>query len=77
MPGPAPRLAALFWALLIALAPAAAARASPVGTADSPGEVALAIGATAGAAVATGLWLRSRYRRDEPDAPDGSNGGDQ
>ncbi|MFE2286823.1 hypothetical protein ACFXDJ_21960 [Streptomyces sp. NPDC059443] len=76
MPGPAPRLAALFWALLIALAPAAPARASPVGTADGPGEVVLAIGVTTTAAAATGLWLRSRYRREDPDSTsDGTDGG--
>ncbi|MFD8292065.1 hypothetical protein [Streptomyces lavendulae] len=67
MPGTAPRLAALLWALLIALTPAAAAWARPVGTADGPGDVALAIGVTTAAAVATGLWLRSRYRRDDPE----------
>lgn len=83
MPGTAPRLAALLWALLIALTPAAAAWARPVGTADGPGDVALAIGVTTAAAVATGLWLRSRYRRD--DAEDsgagredgGAGGGDR
>ncbi|GLW01697.1 hypothetical protein ACIP46_39600 [Streptomyces lavendulae] len=67
MPGTAPRLAALLWALLIAFTPAAAAWARPVGTADGPGDVALAIGVTTAAAVATGLWLRSRYRRDDPE----------
>jgi hypothetical protein len=65
MPGPAPRVAALLWALFLALTPAAAAWARPVGTADGPGDIALAIGVTTAAAVATGLWLRSRYRRDE------------
>ncbi|MCX4691972.1 hypothetical protein [Streptomyces sp. NBC_01408] len=65
MPGPAARLAALLWALLFALAPAAPAWARPVGTADGPGDVALAIGLTTVAAVATGLWLRSRYRRED------------
>ncbi|MFJ6798321.1 hypothetical protein [Streptomyces sp. NPDC091268] len=65
MPGLAPRFAALLWALLLSCAPAAAAWAGPVGRADGPGDVALAIGLTAAAAVATGLWLRSRYRRDE------------
>lgn len=69
MPGPAPRLAALIWALLIAFAPATPARASPVGTADGPGDVALAIGVTTTAAAATGLWLRSRYRRSDAEAP--------
>lgn len=65
MPGPAARLAALLWALLIALTPAATAWAlGPVGTADGPADVALAIGLTSAAAVATALWLRSRYRRD-------------
>ncbi|MCX5012666.1 hypothetical protein OG765_16890 [Streptomyces sp. NBC_00555] len=64
MPGPAARLAALLWALLISLTPAAAAWARPVGSADGPADVALAIGLTSAAAVATGLWLRSRYRRD-------------
>lgn len=81
MPGTAPRLAALLWALLIALTPAAAAWARPVGTADGPGDVALAIGVTTVAAVATGLWLRSRYRRDDPEdsgagREDGGPGGD-
>ncbi len=65
MPGPAPRVAALLWALLIALTPAAAASARPTGSADGPADVALAIGATTTAAVATGLWLRSRYRRED------------
>ncbi|MGW0395234.1 hypothetical protein ACWDYJ_31020 [Streptomyces sp. NPDC003042] len=64
MPGTAPRVAALLWALLIALTPAAAAWARPVGSADGPADVALALGLTTAAAVATGLWLRSRYRRD-------------
>ncbi|MET9610003.1 hypothetical protein ABZZ17_33865 [Streptomyces sp. NPDC006512] len=64
MPGTAPRVAALLWALLIALTPAAA-WARPVGSADGPGDVALAVGLTTAAAVATGLWLRSRYRREE------------
>ncbi|MFE9931318.1 hypothetical protein [Streptomyces sp. NPDC005533] len=64
MPGSAARLTALFWALLIAFAPAAAAWARPVGSADGPADVALAIGLTTAAAVATGWWLRSRYRRD-------------
>ncbi|MCX4526622.1 MULTISPECIES: hypothetical protein [unclassified Streptomyces] len=76
MPGPAPRLAALLWALLIALAPAAAAWARPVGTADGPADVALAVGLTTAAAVATGLWLRSRYRRDEGETRRGAEGGD-
>ncbi|AWZ06181.1 MULTISPECIES: hypothetical protein [unclassified Streptomyces] len=77
MPGPAPRLAALLWALLIALAPAATAWARPVGTADGPGDVALAIGVTISAAVATGLWLRSQYRRtDAAEAAEGTDGGD-
>ncbi|MFE5536684.1 hypothetical protein [Streptomyces sp. NPDC056492] len=65
MPGPAPRVAALLWALLLALTPAAAASARPTGSADGPADVALAIGATTVAAAATGLWLRSRYRREE------------
>ncbi|MFI6148106.1 hypothetical protein [Streptomyces sp. NPDC051109] len=68
MPGPAPRVAALLWALLITLTPAAAASARPTGSADGPADVALAIGATTVAAVATGLWLRSRYRREEGDS---------
>ncbi|MET9885185.1 hypothetical protein ABZZ20_19035 [Streptomyces sp. NPDC006430] len=51
MPGPAPRVAALFWALLIAITPAAAA-------------------------VATGLWPRSRYRRDDTSAGRGVESGD-
>lgn len=78
MPGPAPRLAALLWALLIAFVPAAPARASPVGTADGPADVALAIGVTTTAAAATGLWLRSRYRRSdtEADADGTDHGGD-
>lgn len=78
MPGPAPRVAALLWALLIALAPAAPARASPVGTADGPADVALAIGVTTAAAAATGLWLRSQYRRSDAEAEaDGADpGGD-
>ncbi|MGW7103390.1 hypothetical protein [Streptomyces sp. NPDC054838] len=68
---PAPRrglrLAALLWALsLVAMTPAAA-WARPVGSADGPADVALAIGVTTAAAVATGLWLRSRYRRDDPE----------
>ncbi|MBT2480163.1 hypothetical protein [Streptomyces sp. ISL-94] len=56
MPGPAARLAALRWALLIAGTPAAGAwaRARAVGTADGPADVALAVG----------LRLRSRYRRE-------------
>lgn len=64
MPGPAARLAALLWALLLVSGPAAAAWARPVGSADGPADVALAVGLTTAAAVATGLWLRSRYRRD-------------
>ncbi|MFJ3979724.1 hypothetical protein [Streptomyces sp. NPDC090021] len=72
MPGSAARLAALLWALLIAFAPAAAAWARPVGSADSPADVALAIGLTSAAALATGLWLRSRYRREG-----GTDTGDQ
>ncbi|MFJ7592909.1 hypothetical protein ACIQZO_37160 [Streptomyces sp. NPDC097617] len=64
MPGSAARLAALLWALLIAFAPAAAAWAGPMGSADSPADVALAIGLTSAAAAVTGWWLRSRYRRD-------------
>ncbi|MFJ6757203.1 MULTISPECIES: hypothetical protein [unclassified Streptomyces] len=64
MPGSAARLTALLWALLIAFAPAAAAWARPVGSADSPADVALAIGLTCAAAAVTGWWLRSRYRRD-------------
>ncbi|MFD7558410.1 MULTISPECIES: hypothetical protein [unclassified Streptomyces] len=72
MPGPAARLAALLWALLIVYGPAAPARARPVGSAEGPGDVALAVGLTVLAAVATGLWLRSRYRRDG----DAEGGGD-
>ncbi|MGW6983733.1 hypothetical protein ACWGE1_30535 [Streptomyces sp. NPDC054932] len=64
MPGSAARLATLLWALLIAFAPAAAASARPVGSANSPADVVLAIGLTSAAAVATGWWLRHRYRRD-------------
>lgn len=75
MPGPAARLAALLWALLIVFAPpTGAAWARPVGSADGPGDVALAIGLTCAAAAATGLWLRSRHRRGQ-DAAD-SDGGD-
>ncbi|MEU7556253.1 hypothetical protein AB0B01_28665 [Streptomyces sp. NPDC044571] len=68
MPGTASRVAALLWALLIALSPAAAASARPTGSADGPADVALATGVTIVAAVVTGLWLRSRYRRDAPRA---------
>ncbi|MCX5305195.1 hypothetical protein OG304_17355 [Streptomyces sp. NBC_00160] len=64
MPGSAARLAILLWALLIVSAPAAAAWAGPVGSADHPADVALAIGLTSAAAAATGWWLRSRYRRE-------------
>ncbi|MFI1652718.1 hypothetical protein ACH4XT_38110 [Streptomyces avidinii] len=64
MPGSAARLAALLWALLIALTPTDAAWARPLGSAGSPADVALAVGLTSAAAVATGWWLRSRYRRD-------------
>ncbi|MEV7562459.1 hypothetical protein [Streptomyces sp. NPDC089795] len=64
MPGSAARLATLLRALLIVSAPAGA---RPVGSADGPADVALAVGPTA--ATATGWWLRSRYRRD-------SDGGD-
>ncbi|MFI5545055.1 hypothetical protein ACN6AT_19995 [Streptomyces sp. JL4002] len=63
MPGSAARLTVLLWALLIAFAPAAAAWAGPVGSADGPADVALAIGLTSAAAGATGWWLRSRHRR--------------
>ncbi|MFI8280277.1 hypothetical protein ACIGBH_36300 [Streptomyces sp. NPDC085929] len=76
MPGPAPRVAALLWALLIALTPAAAASARPTGSADGPADVALAIGATTTAAVATGLWLRSRYRREDDAEHRGAKRGD-
>lgn len=76
MPGPAPRVAALLWALLIALTPAAAASARPTGSADGPADVALAIGATGTAAVATGLWLRSRYRREDGSGARGAESGD-
>lgn len=51
---------------LIALPPPPA-WARPVGSADGPADVALAIAVTTAAAIATGLWLRSRYRRDEKD----------
>lgn len=64
MPGSAARLATLLWALLIVSAPTAAAWGSPVGSADSPADVALAVAVTSAAAAATGWWLRSRYRRD-------------
>ncbi|MGE7390948.1 hypothetical protein ACQKM2_36300 [Streptomyces sp. NPDC004126] len=80
MPGTARSLAALCWALLLVLTPAAAAWARPVGSADGPADVALAIGATTAAAVATGLWLRSRYRRDGAGTEHprgGGEGGDQ
>ncbi|MEU3777462.1 hypothetical protein AB0F11_30570 [Streptomyces sp. NPDC032472] len=80
MPGSAPRVAALFWALLIALTPAAAASARPTGSSDGPADVALAIGLTTAAAVLTGLWLRSRYRREteaEADGADGADGADR
>ncbi|MEV6577615.1 hypothetical protein AB0M92_05520 [Streptomyces sp. NPDC051582] len=76
MPGPAPRVAALLWALLLTLTPAAAASARPTGSADGPADVALAIGATTVAAAATGLWLRSRYRREEDPQGRGTEGGD-
>ncbi|MFD3698432.1 hypothetical protein ACFWUZ_20170 [Streptomyces sp. NPDC058646] len=81
MPGPAARSAALLWALLLALTPAAPAWARPAGSADGPGDVALAIGLTTAAALATGLWLRSRYRRanartTEEAAGRNTNGGD-
>ncbi|MYT23981.1 hypothetical protein GTW69_27480 [Streptomyces sp. SID7760] len=76
MPGPAPRVAALLWALLLTLTPAAAASARPTGSADGPADVALAIGATTVAAVATGLWLRSRYRREEDPPGRGREGDD-
>ncbi|WP_412077288.1 hypothetical protein ACLF6K_21280 [Streptomyces xanthophaeus] len=76
MPGPAARLAALLWALLLALGPAAAAWARPVGSADGPGDVALAIGLTTAAAVATGLWLRSRYRREDAEDAEDPHGAD-
>ncbi|WP_030157121.1 hypothetical protein [Streptomyces sp. NRRL S-244] len=76
MPGPAPRVAALLWALLIVLTPAAAASARPTGSADGPADVALAIGATTTAAVATGLWLRSRYRREDDSEGSGAESGD-
>ncbi|MEU9085500.1 hypothetical protein [Streptomyces sp. NPDC048357] len=71
MSGSAVRLTALLWALLIAFAPAAAAWARPVGSADSLADVALAIGLTSAAAAVTGWWLRSRYRRAA-----GADGGD-
>ncbi|WP_327736151.1 hypothetical protein OG749_22495 [Streptomyces nojiriensis] len=64
MPGSAARLATLLWALLLVSAPAAAAWAGPVDSADGPADVALAVGLTSAAAAATGWWLRSRYRRD-------------
>ncbi|MEV7418750.1 hypothetical protein [Streptomyces sp. NPDC089919] len=56
---------ALGFALSAAPGHAAGRSGKPVGTADGPGDVALAIGTTGAAAAATGLWLRSRYRRDE------------
>ncbi|ROQ97234.1 hypothetical protein EDE04_3730 [Streptomyces sp. 2132.2] len=76
MPGPAPRVAALLWALLLTLTPAAAASARPTGSVDGPADVALAIGATTAAAAATGLWLRSRYRREEDPEGHGTESGD-
>ncbi|MFE2145915.1 hypothetical protein ACFXA3_30005 [Streptomyces sp. NPDC059456] len=76
MPGPAARVTALLWALLIALAPAAAASARPTGSADGPADVALAIGATAVAAVTTGLWLRSRHRREDDSEGRGTDHGE-
>ncbi|WCD87699.1 hypothetical protein KPP03845_104099 [Streptomyces xanthophaeus] len=66
MPGPAARLVPLLWALLLVLSPAAPAWARSVGSADGPGDIALAIGLTTAAAAVTGLWLRSRYRRKDP-----------
>ncbi|GHI88394.1 hypothetical protein Sxan_57580 [Streptomyces xanthophaeus] len=56
----------LLWALLLVLSPAAPAWARSVGSADGPGDIALAIGLTTAAAAVTGLWLRSRYRREDP-----------
>ncbi|MEU9301881.1 hypothetical protein [Streptomyces sp. NPDC048269] len=82
MPGPAARLAALLWALLIALdilgAPVVTAWARPVGSADGPGDVTLAVALTTAAAVATGLWLRSR-RTGGADGPGArpAEGGDR
>ncbi|WP_369778438.1 hypothetical protein [Streptomyces sp. R33] len=76
MPGPAPRVAALLWALLITLTPATVASARPTGSSDGPADVALAIGATTTASVATGLWLRSRYRREGAPEGHGAEGGD-
>ncbi|MEU9148823.1 hypothetical protein [Streptomyces sp. NPDC048349] len=73
MPGPAARATALLWALLLSLTPAAAAWARPVGSADGPADVALAVGLTTAAALATGLWLRSRYRRDAEAEADGGD----
>ncbi|MCX4714511.1 hypothetical protein [Streptomyces virginiae] len=64
MPGSAARRAALLRALLIVSVPAAAAWARPAGSADSPADVALAVGLTTAAAAATGWWLRSLHRRD-------------
>ncbi|MCB5181755.1 hypothetical protein [Streptomyces antimicrobicus] len=72
MPGRAvSRVALLLGALLLLFAAAGPARAEPVGTADGPGDVALAIGLTTAAAAVTGLWLRRRYRRDEAAPRDG------
>ncbi|WP_329196968.1 MULTISPECIES: hypothetical protein [unclassified Streptomyces] len=70
MPGPrrGPRFAAAFaWAVSLVALPPSPAWARPVGSADGPADVALAIAVTTAAAIATGLWLRSRYRRDEKD----------
>ncbi|MFJ3926539.1 hypothetical protein [Streptomyces sp. NPDC090022] len=79
MPGRAVSRAALLGAaLLLTLVPAGPAMAQPVGTADGPADVALAIGATTAASVATGLWLRHRYRyRREDAAPGRRKGGDR
>ncbi|RSS80114.1 hypothetical protein [Streptomyces sp. WAC06614] len=74
MPGRAvSRAALLVGALLLLFAAAGPARAEPVGTADGPGDIALAIGLTTAAAVVTGLWLRSRYRRDDAADRDGGD----
>ncbi|MBW5483097.1 hypothetical protein [Streptomyces bambusae] len=83
MPGRAvPRAALLLWALFLMAAltigTARPARAEPVGTADGPADVALAIGATGAAATATGLWLRWRHRRGQSSdgGGDGAGGGE-
>ncbi|WKD33936.1 hypothetical protein [Streptomyces xanthophaeus] len=64
MPGSAARPAPLLRALPVVSAPAPAAWAGPVGPADGPADVGLAIGLSSAADGGSGWWLRSRYRRD-------------